>query len=147
MRHPRRNLSLSLTTLLLKGYHRCRHCTTLFHNWAKQGDTARKETEHQKWTGIQSYNNFEFQRSGIRVWKAYGIGKGKQIHNQEIKRMARPQGKTGLIVHEEFSDPIADKGAFKKQEPANVFHRVWMRPRMLIVKPNKKDFPAQKLAV
>ena len=77
-------------------------------------DTARKETEHQKWTGIQSYNNFEFQRSGIRVWKAYGIGKGKQIHNQEIKRMARPQGKTGLIVHEEFSDPIADKGAFKK---------------------------------
>ena len=77
-------------------------------------DTAWKETERQKWTGIQSYNNFEFQRSGIRVWKAYGIGKGKQIHNQEIKRIARPQGKTGLIFHEEFSDQIADKGAFKK---------------------------------
>ena len=77
-------------------------------------DTTRKEIEHHKWTGIQSYNNFDFQRSGIRVWKAYEIGKGKQIHNQEIKRMARPQGKTGLIVHEEFSDPIVDKGAFKK---------------------------------
>ena len=56
-------------------------------------DTSRQEIEHHKWTGIQSYNNFEFLRVGVRVWKAYGIGKGKLIRNQELKQMAKAQGK------------------------------------------------------
>ena len=77
-------------------------------------DTSRQEIEHHKWTGIQSYNNFEFIRSGVRVWKAFGIGKGKLIRNQKLQKVAKPQGKTNLIVHEEFSNPMVDAGAFKK---------------------------------
>ncbi|XP_078382539.1 uncharacterized protein LOC144665220 [Oculina patagonica] len=77
-------------------------------------DTSRKDISQHKWTGIQSLNNFEFHRLGVRVWKAYGIGKGKLIRNQEMKEMAKPQGKTGLIVHEEFSSPETDTGALKK---------------------------------
>ena len=79
-------------------------------------DTSRQEIEHHKWTGIQSYNNFEFLRVGVRLWKAYGIGKGKLIRNQELKQMAKAQGKTGLVVHEEFSNPMAETGVFKKKE-------------------------------
>ena len=30
--------------------------------------------------------------------------------------MAKAQGKTGLLIHEDFSDPIADTGTFKKPE-------------------------------
>ena len=50
-------------------------------------DTSRQEIEHHKWRGIQSYKNFEFLRVGVhvRVWKAYGIGKGKLIRNQELR--------------------------------------------------------------
>lgn len=79
-------------------------------------DTSRQEIKHHKWTGIQSYNNFEFLRGGVRVWKAYRIGKGKLIRNQELKQMAKEQRKTGLVVHEDFSNPIADTGVFKKPE-------------------------------
>ena len=50
------------------------------------------------------------------MWKAYGIGKGKLIRNQKLKEMAKEQGKTGLVVHEDFSNPIADTGVFKKPE-------------------------------
>ena len=77
-------------------------------------DTSRQDITQHKWTGIQSLNNFEFQRLGVRVWRAFDIGKGKLIRTQELRKMANPQGKTGLIVYEDFSNPQADKGDLKK---------------------------------
>lgn len=77
-------------------------------------DASRQDITQHKWTGIQSFNNFEFQQLGVRVWRAFNIGKGKLIRTQELKKMANPQGKTGLVVHEDFSNPQADKGDLKK---------------------------------
>ena len=77
-------------------------------------DTSKQEITQHKWTGIQSFNNFEFQRLGIRVWKAYGIGKGKLMRTQDLKTMSNPQKETGLIVHENFTNPVVNTGEFKR---------------------------------
>ena len=77
-------------------------------------DTSKQDITQHKWTGIQSFNNFEFQRLGIRVWKAYGIGKGKLMRTQDLKKMSKPQKETGLIVHENFTNPAVNTGEFKK---------------------------------
>ncbi len=69
-----------------------------------------------KWVGIQSFNNFEFLRTGIRLWKAFGVGKGKLISNAQLQKMARAQGDTGFIILEEFGNPALDKGTLKKQD-------------------------------
>ena len=62
-------------------------------------DTSEQELTQHKWSGIQSFNNFEFQRLGIRVWKTYGIGKGKLTRKQDLKKISKPQTKTGLTVN------------------------------------------------
>ena len=77
-------------------------------------DTSKQEITQHKWTGIQSINNFEFQRLGIMVWKAYGIGKGKLMRTQDLKTMSNPQKETGLIVHENFTNPVVNTGEFKR---------------------------------
>ena len=77
-------------------------------------DTSKQEITRHKWTGIQSFYNFEFQRLGIRVWKAYGIGKGKLMRTQDLKTMSNPQKETGLIVHENFTNPVVNTGEFKR---------------------------------
>lgn len=68
--------------------------------------------------GIQSLNNFEFLSTGIRVWKAFGVGKGKLLKNKMLKDMAcqNVQQNTGLVVVENFSDPAVDKGLFAKKK-------------------------------
>ena len=60
-------------------------------------------------------NNFEFSKSGIKVWKAYNIGKGKLIKRADIKQMACAQEETGLISHEAFTIPENDAGLLKKK--------------------------------
>lgn len=77
-------------------------------------DVSKQSITDHKWKGIQSLNNFEFLSTGIRVWKAFGIGKGKLIKNQVLKNMASPQQNTGLGIVEPFSDPAVDKGMFAK---------------------------------
>ena len=61
-----------------------------------------------------SLNNFEFLSTGIRVWKAFGVGKGKLLKNKVLAGMASHQPSTGLCIIEPFSDPKEDKGAFKR---------------------------------
>lgn len=90
-------------------------------------DVAKQEMSDHNWKGIQSLNNFQFVRTGIRVWKAFEIGKGKLLKNKLLKEMATPQGNTGIKVVEEFSDPMKEKGAFmripkkkqKKEDPVS----------------------------
>ena len=50
--------------------------------------------------GFSKYHNFKFELNGIRVWRAYGIGKGKVIPYQDI--IVKPQGPTDLVVDVEF---------------------------------------------
>lgn len=77
-------------------------------------DTTKQQILKHRWTGITLLNNFEFLKSGIKVWKAYTIGKGKSIKKTDIKQMACTQGETGLISHEAFTVPENDAGLLKK---------------------------------
>ena len=77
-------------------------------------DVSKQAITDHKWKGIQSLNNFEFLSTGVRVWKAFAIGKGKLIRNKILKDMASPQRNTGLGIVETFSDPAVDKGMFAK---------------------------------
>ena len=46
------------------------------------------------------YHNFKFELNGIRVWKAYGVGKGIVIPYEDI--IVKPQGSTDLVVDVDF---------------------------------------------
>ena len=68
-------------------------------------DTTKQQISTHKWTGITSFNNFEFTKTGVRVWKAYNIGKGQLIKRKDLLEMAPSQGNTGLIAYLPFIDP------------------------------------------
>lgn len=68
-----------------------------------------KELEVKKLPGISGYHSFCFEDTGVRVWKAYGIGDGKLIPYE--KWQTKPQGPTLLEVKEgqEFFDPSSTR--------------------------------------
>ena len=61
---------------------------------------TQKTLEVNNVDGFSKYHNFKFELNGIRVWRAYGIGKGKVIPYQDI--IVKPQGPTDLVVDVEF---------------------------------------------
>jgi len=78
--------------------------------------------------GFSRYHNFKFELNGIRVWRAYGVGKGKVTPYQDI--IVRPQGPTDLVVDIDFcsvketrfhnatsSDDEQSSGLFSCSEP------------------------------
>ena len=71
---------------------------------AKIEESCQTMTKHSM-TGIQSLNNFSFESTGLRVWKAYGVGPGKLITHAQLKRLGTPQGPTGLIILKPFDQP------------------------------------------
>ena len=42
-------------------------------------DVSKKTLDVQSVEGFSSYHNFAYKKSGVRVWKSYGIGPGKLI--------------------------------------------------------------------
>jgi len=77
-------------------------------------DPTKQQISTHKWTGITSFSNFEFNKAGVRVWKAYNIGKGQFLKKKDLLEMAPAQGNTGLKTHEPFTDPEKDIGILKK---------------------------------
>lgn len=61
---------------------------------------TQKTLEVNKVDGFSRYHNFKFELNGIRVWRAYGVGKGKVIPYQDI--IVKPQGPTDLVVDVDF---------------------------------------------
>ena len=51
--------------------------------------------------GISTYHNIEFEDTGIRVWKAFGIGEGRLLPFKDI--LINPQLSTNIQQEEEFS--------------------------------------------
>ena len=82
-------------------------------------DVSKQVMTDHKWKGIQSLNNFEFLSTGMRVWIAFGVGKGKLLKNKVLEGMASHQPSTGFCIIEPFSDPKEDKGAFKRIRKEN----------------------------
>ena len=71
---------------------------------ARIQESCQTMTKHSM-TGIQSLNNFSFESTGLRVWKAYGVGPGKLITHAQLKRFGTPQGPTRLIILITFNEP------------------------------------------
>ena len=55
-----------------------------------------KAGKPEEWKGISALFNFEFLASGIRAWKAYGVGEGQMFPYDEPGRSL--QGPTGLHI-------------------------------------------------
>ena len=55
-----------------------------------------KAAKPEEWKGISALVNFEFLSSGIRAWKAYGVGEGQMFPYDEVGRSL--QGPTGLHI-------------------------------------------------
>ena len=73
-------------------------------------DERQADTHSMKLEGISSYNNFQWEENGIRVWKAYNVGEGKLLKYTELDR--GNQQPTGLKIIEDFS--AATSGAVRK---------------------------------
>ncbi|KAK3737882.1 hypothetical protein QZH41_003161 [Actinostola sp. cb2023] len=63
---------------------------------------AGKTVEVKKIDGFSKYHNFSFEKDGVRVWRCYGIGRGKLVPYKRL--ILKPQGPTGMIVEEPFFD-------------------------------------------
>jgi hypothetical protein len=68
----------------------------------------------KKIDGFGKLHNIQFEEKGIRVWKAYGIGCGKEIPFEEL--VSQSQGSTCLEVVNDFFVP-EDTRAYKCKEP------------------------------
>lgn len=77
-------------------------------NEAKQTMTA------HTMAGILVLNNFQFEQTGIRAWRAYNVGPGKLYTKTQLKGFGKPQGPTGMITLEQFSQPRELIGVFRK---------------------------------
>ena len=67
---------------------------------ACSANETQKTLEVNKVDGFSRYHNFKFELNGIRVWRAYGVGKGKVIPYKDI--IVKPQGPKDLVVDLDF---------------------------------------------
>ena len=65
-------------------------------------DETKKTLEVNKIEGLSKLHNIQFQEKGIRVWRSYGVGRGKEIPFEEL--VLQSQENTGLVVSEECFD-------------------------------------------
>ncbi|KAK2549835.1 hypothetical protein P5673_029657 [Acropora cervicornis] len=49
------------------------------------GDYPHKQGPKLRWEGMSFVNNFTYERKGMRVWRAYGIGKGKFLPRSDFQ--------------------------------------------------------------
>ena len=63
-------------------------------------DMTKKTLHVNKIEGFSKLHNVQFEEKGIRVWRSYGVGRGKEVPFDEL--VSRSQENTGLVVNEEF---------------------------------------------
>lgn len=65
---------------------------------------------------FSAYHNFQYEKSGITVWKAYGIGKGKKLTNEMI--YVTHQQSTSIQVIQGFQGVDSTGRTLKRKEDA-----------------------------
>ena len=65
-------------------------------------DETKKTLEVNKIEGFSKLHNIQFEEKGIRVWRSYGVGRGKEIPFEKL--VLQSQENTGLVVSEECFD-------------------------------------------
>lgn len=76
-------------------------------------DESHQDLEMKKLEHFSSFHNFHFEDSGVRAWKAYGIGEGKHFSYSTI--YVNHQGPTMLQTQEDFFEPIKEREMKTKQ--------------------------------
>ena len=59
-----------------------------------------KNLDVNKIEGFGKLHNIQFEENGIRVWRSYRVGRGKEVPFDELVSLS--EGNTGLVVGEEF---------------------------------------------
>ena len=77
---------------------------------AEISESCQTLTKHS-FAGIQAFNNFKFDSTGIRVWKAYDIGPGRLYTNGQLLKMGVAQGATNMKILQDFGNPEQEVGA------------------------------------
>lgn len=79
-------------------------------------NTKKQTTTTYKFSGISQLNNFQYtEDGGMIVWKTFQVGEGKRILKQELSKMGRSQGETGVNVILPFCEPSETSGLLKKE--------------------------------
>ena len=73
-------------------------------------DESQQTLGVNKIESFSSFHNFKFEKEGVRLWKAYGIGPGKHIEFDNL--ISKPQISPGLKIEEDFS-PFKDTRIYK----------------------------------
>ena len=77
-------------------------------------DEAKITLEVNKIDGFSKLHNVQFEEKGIRVWRSYRIGRGKEISFDQL--VLKGQGDTGIIVNEKFF-PLHDTCVYQCSDP------------------------------
>ena len=64
--------------------------------------------------GFSKLHNIQFEQKGIRVWRSYGIGRGKEIPFDQL--VSQGQETTGLVITSTFF-ALKDTRVYKCKEP------------------------------
>ena len=71
-------------------------------------DTSKEVNKDSKIPGVSIVNNFHFEDTGIRVWKAYNVGPGRLIPYVDLQTTS--QGDTSLKIIQPFGPSIKERG-------------------------------------
>lgn len=80
-------------------------------------DTTKEENQGNKIPGISVLNNFKFEKTGIRVWKAFNVGSGRLLKYKDLN--VQPQGDTGLKVIQPFCFSMKERGTVGESSRKN----------------------------
>ena len=84
------DMRTALTQRLVRGTSAC-VCTI---------DETKQTLEVKKIDSFSRYHNFKFEKKGVRLWRAYGIGPGKLIQFKDL--ISKKQVSPCLNIHEDF---------------------------------------------
>lgn len=94
--------------------------------------SAQAKMTKQTFAGVQSYSNFEFTGNGVRVWKAYNIGPGKEYEKKFDKttdfslkfhdhfKVCVPEATAPQPKRQKVQDPQANLPPEPSENPMNV---------------------------
>ena len=79
-------------------------------------DESKKNLLINKLEHFSCFHNFRFEVSGIRAWKAYGIGQGKHLPYDRV--YVQHQGPTMLQTEDSFSNTIRERELKLRKKPS-----------------------------
>ena len=79
-------------------------------------DESKKNLLINKLEHFSCFHNFRFEDSGIRAWKAYGIGQGKLFPYDTV--YVQHQGPTMLQTEDSFSNTIRERALKPRKKPS-----------------------------